>query len=254
MINYKKILIGLKISLVSLVFLTLPAQAFAATLGFSPATGTFNQGCNFSLHIELDTGGAQTDGTDAVISFDPTRFTATSIVSGTIYPEYPGNSIDNQTGKINVSGIASPDVAFSSKGTLATLNFTVPKTAPTGAAPAVSFQFDPNFKAKTTDSNVIERGTIIDLLSSVTNGSYTIGNGACSAQTPTSGGGTTTGTTTTPQTSLTTGQGATGTTPAAQLKELSPGGTTPGLEGPTLVLTVAGVSFVLLGILGLALF
>lgn len=242
--------------LTALVFVVNPVFAQAATLSLNPATGTFNRGCSFSLNIELDTGGVQTDGTDAILKYDPTRFTAISITNGTIYPDYPGNSIDAQTGRINVSGLASPSQAFSSKGTLATINFVATQSAPTGTTP-VTFDFDPNNKAKTTDSNVVERGTIVDVLSAVTNGNYTVGSGAC-------GSGTSTTTTTT-----TGGQGQTGTstsltsggskggvgdssTSGVPLKDLNPGGTSPGLTGPTMVLAVVGGFLTIVGILGLA--
>lgn len=250
------------LSMILLILLS-PTKALAAeaTLTINPTTATVNRGCSFSVAIDLDTGTVQTDGTDAIIKYDPTRFTASNIVNGTIYPDYPGNSIDNQGGKINVSGLASPDTPFADKGTLATINFTVLQTAPLGAS-QITFDFDPNNKSKTTDSNVVERGTIVDVLGSVTNGTFTVGTGACSTVGPTTPGTTTTTTTTT--------TGTTGTTP---FKTVPAGGTTiPGkgglegtpstytqlpqsaITGPTLVLTVVGGALTILGIIGLALF
>ncbi len=89
--------------------LAFPAVAFAqtATLSIDPASSTVNQGCGFSFNVLLDTGGASTDGTDAIILYDTSRFTATSITNGTIYPDYPGNNIDAATGKITISGLAT---------------------------------------------------------------------------------------------------------------------------------------------------
>src|SRR5438045_1792526 len=92
---------------VLLVLLFNPTSVFAASLSLSPAAGTFNKGCNFSIDVKLDTGGAQTDGTDAILKYDNTKLTATSISSGTIYADYPGNSIDEATGKVTTSGLAS---------------------------------------------------------------------------------------------------------------------------------------------------
>ncbi|MBI2020255.1 hypothetical protein HYS94_02435 [Candidatus Daviesbacteria bacterium] len=217
------------------VILTPAAFAQQATLVLSPASGTFNKGCNFSLNIDLNTGGAQTDGTDAIILYDTSRFTATSIQSGTIYPDYPGNNIDEANGRITVSGLASVSTPFTGQGTLATLNFTVKDTAPTGAV-QVRFDFDPNDKAKTTDSNVVQRGTVADILSSVTNGNYTIGSGACGGQ---------------GQTGLT--PPPPGGTPSASLQPkptpLPPAGT----ETFTFTLAIVGSILTILGILGLAL-
>ena len=69
----------------NLSLIALPALAQTASLSLSPASGTFNQGCTFSVEIKVDTGGNQTDGTDAILFYDPTRFTATDI--GTIVTE-----------------------------------------------------------------------------------------------------------------------------------------------------------------------
>ncbi len=168
------------IAVTALITVTMsPVSALAATLSVSPARATLNKGCTFAVAIQLDTQGAQTDGTDSILVYDPSRLTAnTPILNGTIYSDYPGSNIDPSTGRIIVSGLASVASPFSGSGTLATVNFTVPENAPTGAT-ALSFDFDPNNKAKTTDSNVVERGTVADVLSSVSNGSYTIGTGSC---------------------------------------------------------------------------
>ena len=220
-----------------------PVYAQSATLSLSPSSGTFNKGCTFSLDLRLDTAGAQTDGTDAILLYDSSRLTATSITSGNIYPDYPGNSIDDTSGKITVSGLASVSSAFSGQGSLAVVNFSVKENAPAGAT-QVKFDFDPNDKAKTTDSNVVQRGTTSDVLSSVVNGNYTIGTGACGTL-PATGGGSAPG------------RGAVSATPSGQVeqlppvvyKQLPPAGT----EQLTFTLTIVGVTLTILGILGLAL-
>lgn len=222
-----------------------PSFAFAATLSLSPASGTFNKGCSFALDIKLDTGGQQTDGTDAILLFDQGKLTATSITSGTIYSDYPGNNTDNDTGKVFVSGLASVSSAFSGSGTLATINFTVKDTAATGAT-IIKFDFDPNDKTKTTDSNVVERGTNAEILSSVVNGNYILGTGSC-----TNGGGTGT----LPKTGGG-GQGAVS-TPSGQLpgggqipvKTLPPAGS----EQFTYMIAILGSALTVLGILGIIL-
>ena len=229
-----------------------PVTALAATLSLNPSTGTFNKGCDFSLTIDLDTTGTQTDGTDAILRYDSTRFTAKTIFSGTIYPDYPGNNIceNNElcpgTGKITVSGLAAVSAPFTGKGTLATINFTVLPNAPSTAT-AMTFEFDPNDKTKTTDSNVVERGTVADVLNSVVNGNYTVGTGTtCTAQGAT-------GTGTLPGTGLGQGQVSTPSAqqPLAQIptKALPPAGS----EKLTFTIAIVGVALTILGILGLAL-
>src|SRR5260221_238976 len=145
-----------------LFLLATPLSAFAATLALSPSTGTFNKGCGFAVDIILDTAGVETDGTDAILLYDPSRYTATSITPGTIYSDFPGNgTIDNNAGKISISGLAPapPSAGFNGKGVFATVNFNVGASAPSGAA-TIRFDFDPNDKAKTTDSNVVQRNTV----------------------------------------------------------------------------------------------
>lgn len=172
-----------------------PAEIFAqaaqtATLSLSPSTGTFNPGCSFTASVNLDTGGVETDGTDAILIYDPTRLTATQITNGSIYPDYPGNNIDPQKGTILISGLASVTTPFKGQGLLASVNFTVANNAPPGVT-EVKFDFDSQNKGKTTDSNVVQRVTVVDVLNSVVNGSYTVGNGSgnCASASPSSGGG-----------------------------------------------------------------
>ncbi len=233
----KIILLSLKnliIAIFALFFAAMPAYAAQASLSLSPATGTFNKGCSFTVTIKLDTGGAQTDGTDVILLYDAGKLSTTtaSIASGTIYPDYPGNNADQQNGKVTISGLASVTSAFVGQGTLATIAFTVNADAAEGPA-KVRFDFDPSNKAKTTDSNVVERGTVTDILSSVVDGNYTIGSG----------------------TGCTTGGGkGGGGTPSAQPKNLDQavGGKT-GSAQLTFTVAIVGSVLTILGILGLVL-
>lgn len=231
---------------------TFPVEVFAqatqvATLSLDPATGTFNQGCTFSVNVKLDTGGVDTDGTDAIVLYDASRMTATSVNSGTIYPDYPGNNIDAQGGKITISGLASVSTPFNGSGVLATINFTIPSTAATGAT-QVKFDFDPNNKAKTTDSNVVQRGTVVDVLNTVVNGNYTIGTGACGTQ----------AVSTAAPATIAPGAGAIFvSTPSAQQKSIPLPTKAPilppaGSEQTTFMIAIIGGVLTVLGILGLA--
>jgi hypothetical protein len=227
------------------------AMAFAApNLSISPATGTFNRGCSFSLNVDFNTAGQNTAGIDAILGYDASIFTATSIQNGTVYTNYPGNVIDTQNGKISIAGTISVDQSVSNaggvngQGTLATVNFTVKNDAPLRTT-QINFDFDPNDKAKTTDSNIAEKSsTNNDILDSVTNGNYTIGSGSCSGATPTP----------TPRPRV---GGPTGSsTDSAVLATATPRPrilTQTGDPRTTFVLTVVGSAIVIAGILGLAL-
>jgi len=229
----------------TILLLVFPLGVFAqaATLSLDPSTGTFNRGCSFSVNVNIDTGGSQTDGADAILIYDPSRVTANSITNGTVYPDYPGNNIDAQSGKISILSLASVTAGFSGKGVLATINFTVKDSAATGVT-QVKFDFDPLNKAKTTDSNVVERSTVVDILNSVVDGNYTVGAGSCGVGQPTP----TPASTQRPRTG---GTGDSGTPSSTYIppKTLPEGGT----PQFTATLAIMGGVLTILGIFGLAL-
>lgn len=213
--------------LVSL-FVVLPVQA--ATLSLSPAAGTFNKNCNFTLDLVLDTQGEQTDGTDAYLIYDTSKFIANSITKGTIYTEYSGNNIDTEHQKVYISGLADANAPYNGKGTFASVSFSVKPTTPAGAS-QIKFDFDPNDKTKTSDSNVVlhSADTALDVLSAVVDGTYTVGTGTtCAAQ------------------------GATGASASASIAPsatpMLPNGGSPNL---TATLAIVGSILTILGILGL---
>ena len=229
------------VSLLIFMFLG-TSPALASTLSLSPSSGTFNQSCSFNLDIALDTQGAAADGVDAYLNFDSSRFSANTIdTQGKVYSDYPGNSIDNSAGKIVVSGLASVGKSFTGSGKLATITFSVKDSASTGAT-EMTFDFDVNNKNIFTDSNVVsnsvQSGTVVDTLTSVGNGNYTIGTGTCGAtpapsQAPAGGN---------PDES----------TPSATfipVKTLPPAGS----EQMTFTIAIVGSVLTILGILGLAL-
>lgn len=179
----KHFLKTLIIPISGIYLLFFPALAQAATIALSPSGGQANKGCTFSVNIELDTTGTATDGTDVILFYEPTKLSATvtSIENGKIYSDYPGNSVDSAGGKISISGISSVSSPFNGKGTFAKVKFQVLDTG-TANSTSLKFDFDPNDKTKTTDTNVVERGTIADVLTQVTDGDYSIGTGNCASQ------------------------------------------------------------------------
>ena len=219
-------------------------SVFAATLSLSPASGTFNKGCTFSLDVVLNAGTDRVEGTDVnYLTYDTSRFIATSVNTGSIFSDYPINNVDSTAGKIYISGVDTQNKPFQDQGTFATVNFTVKDTAPTGAS-QMNFLF--TNPGDTTDSNVeiISNNNVVDVLSSVTNGNFTVGSGACNVQASPS-----------PSASLKTGvgkggPGATGSaTIGGGVETLPPAGS----GGMTAILGISGLVLVILGILGLVL-
>lgn len=234
----KKILSIISILLFGLIF---ASPALASTLSLSPSTGTFNRSCSFNLDVILDTQGAAADGVDVLyLNFDSSKFSATTIdTQNKVFSDYPGNSIDNTAGKILISGLAAQGKPFTGSGKFATVSFSVKEAATTGAT-QMTFDFDPNDKTKTSDSNVAAAG--VETLNAVTNGSYTVGVGTCSGAQGTS--------TTTIAPNLGTGT----TSPSATggfipVKTLPQGGT----EQTTATMAIVGSILVILGILGIVL-
>lgn len=218
-----------------LVFLGFPRVASAASLTFDPPTGTFNRGCPVSIKINLDTEGAQTDGTDSIFTYPASTFTTSvsQILPNTsVYPDFPGNSIDTSLGKVTISGLASASSPFVGKGALSTVNFTVSNEAVLGPA-IFKFDFDPNDKSKTTDSNVVEHGTVVDLLSLAPDATYTIGTGPCPVGA---------------------GRGLVGTPSALVYKSLPETLPQGAAINPTLILGGLGTVLVLLGLIGVVIF
>lgn len=234
------------ISIVFLIIITVistPAVfAQTATLSLSPSSGTINKNCSFTLDVNLNTGGAQTDGTDAILAYDTSRLSATLISPGSLYTEYPGNSIREDLGKVTISGLASIDKPYSGQGKLGTVTFMVKENAPTGAT-LVKFDFNSSDKSLTTDSNVVERGSVSDILNSVVDGNYTIGTGTCESGTVGTGSGTGTGAS----------KGGVDASGSGQTKvpyeELPKGGT----KEFTFMLGIVGATLTILGIIGMAL-
>lgn len=248
---FKLLLILLSIFVI--FFIPSSVLAAGASLTLVPNTNTYNRSCGFSIGIDMNTGGNPTDGTDVKLKFDPSVIKATSIDQGSVYSTYPDKSYDNTNGTISISGLASVESPFNGSGRFATVNFQVEPSAVTGLT-QVKFDF---VRGSSTDSNVVQSNLVIDILESVTDGTYTIGIGSCAGTggtTPTPTplavvddhpnaftGGTTGGTTT--KGGISTGSGQT-------LDNIVGG--SPGISSTTLAVSIIGSVLVIAGILGLA--
>lgn len=157
----------------------------AATLQFSPASGTFTTGTAMPVQIKVDTLSVDTTSTDAVIKFDSTLLSVDSVSYGSFYPTVLHSQ---QTDKLFVSGMVSnPGSVINGSGVLATVNF-IPLTAGTTI---VSFDCT---TGQTNDSNVTKNDTnATDILdcSVLVNASYTIQGTSVATPTPTPGVATT---------------------------------------------------------------
>lgn len=130
----------------------------------------FDAGSMVPVTVRIFTGGNPIDGVDLLLRYDPTilEATATGIVNGDIFPEYPMGEIGPANGTIKVSGISGVSQReFNGLGIFATINFKAKRAGKT----AVSVDFKPG---STTDSNMIETGSARDILEEVVNLDLTI--------------------------------------------------------------------------------
>lgn len=154
-----------------------PSPTGSASMSLSLVTPPPNMGpaCIFSLNVNINTAGNLTDGADALINFDPTKIQITSITNGTFFSSYPTSTFDNSLGKVTISGLTNAGIPVSGSGTLATLNMQFKVNASSGGT-NVTFNFTPG---STTDSNLSQSGTGLDILGGVNNFNTTVSNLSC---------------------------------------------------------------------------
>lgn len=139
------------------------------TLSLSSDTSDIQVGSQVQIPISVNTSGKNIIGVDVVIKYDPEVFQATNsgvlkvFQPGKVFGEYPIASADNTRGEIRVSGIASTGQnGFNGIGVLGTLSL---KTLKSGQS-TLKFDYLPD---GTTDSNMIEDATGVDVLGGVRN-------------------------------------------------------------------------------------
>lgn len=153
------------------------SETLAASLSFSPSSKSLSLNDTLTLSVILNTAGSSTDEVDAVITFDKNKL---QYVSATL-----GNLLDNPqtvtaptSNKLTLSASSTEGESYSGTGTFATLKF---KAISTGTA-TISFDFT---SGVATDSNVASNGA--DILTSTSNGTYTIGAASSSGELPETG-------------------------------------------------------------------
>lgn len=170
-----------------LFFASMPGVK-AATLSFSPSSGSFNVGDTFSVDVLVDTTGTPIDGIGLrFLRYDPsyldlvdsdttqagTQIAARSLMQNTVL-----NAVNITAGTVEFSQITQGGVTFTSSGAqvLATATFRVKKQG----SSSLSFDFTPG---STIDTNVA--ANVTDVLTKVSGASFTFSTPAP----PSSGGG-----------------------------------------------------------------
>lgn len=154
------------------------ANAAGASFRLSPAEGNFCQSQIFEIEVRLGTGGANTNAAEFYIYYDPSMLEVVDanpgrggiqIHEGDVYDNYIDNSADPSKGEIRLTGFSAgnPYNSGAGSGLFARIPFRGLRSGET----EVKFGFTPG---STTDSNVVETGTSIDILGEVRDGVYTI--------------------------------------------------------------------------------
>lgn len=122
------------------------------------------------IKVEINiSSNSKTVGTDLVIKYDPKLLSVETVGTsknpvqvGTIYRDYPLNSLESSVGRITVSGITDSQGGVLASGLFGSIVF----QAKSQGVANINLDFNPS---QTTDSNVIESGTGQDLLDKVNN-------------------------------------------------------------------------------------
>lgn len=156
------------------------AQSSSASLALSPSSGTLPLNTTFDVGLYLNTNGAQIDGLDAKIIYEPAKLQAQSISTNLeMFPSYPTKEINATGGQINIQGVASLSTPYSNTSPIQVATIRL-KTL-TEATTTLRIDFTPG---ASTDSNVTEHGTNLDILTSITGATYTISPTATASPPP----------------------------------------------------------------------
>lgn len=144
------------------------SSAPQATLSLSAPKTTLKVGEKMTVTVNISSA-KRTDGSDIVILYDPTQLSVVTQGSakaplqiGSVYSDFPLNSLDEKKGRIAASGITQAGSGVVPSGIFGTVVF----QAKTAGAAKVSLDYTPG---STIDSNVIENKTAKDLLEKVEN-------------------------------------------------------------------------------------
>ncbi|KXK26615.1 MAG: hypothetical protein TR69_WS6001000622 [candidate division WS6 bacterium OLB20] len=169
---------------IAAVFLFAPVAAKAASFYFSPANSAFIQGCTSEVVVMIDTAGSNSNAADIEISYNPAQVSiidtdpglaGIQVGTGNAYQAYVYNSASG-----GIIRVAAGSFLGDLNGTATFLRIPFQSV---GATAATTFTINFTGAGDTLDSNIAETSTSDDLLTSVTNGSYTFSAGSCIADT-----------------------------------------------------------------------
>lgn len=144
-----------------------------AVVSLSASQTSLKIGEKITVEINI-TSNKKTDGTDLVITYDPKLLSVETVGTnknpvrvGTIYRDYPLNSLEPTLGRIIISGITDLPGGALADGLFGSIVF----QAKSQGTANINLDFNPG---QTTDSNIIESISGKDILEQVNNLQLTI--------------------------------------------------------------------------------
>lgn len=174
------------IAIFFLLAIVLKTNLSAATYSISPASGNFSIGCTSSIDIIINATAESTNAAEIEITYDPSKIniidqnpsaSGIQIMQGDAFNAYLINNVNTGTGKINLAA-ANFFSNLTSQKLFAKIIFT-----PLPGATTSSFITTFTGVGNTTDSNIADSSTNNDILTAVTNGSFSYSVGACANDT-----------------------------------------------------------------------
>lgn len=168
------------------ILITTIATASAATFAISPSTQSFPRQCNRTINILINASGQSSNAAEAFVDYNPSEITiidsnasqpGVQVRTGDAFETYIYNQVDTGAGRIRLAGASFVNFLTSEK-VFGSIEFTT--TAGTNSS---GFTIFTNPASPTTDSNIADSSTNLDLLSGTTNGSFTFVSGPCNPDT-----------------------------------------------------------------------
>ncbi|MBP9668908.1 MAG: hypothetical protein KBE09_01325 [Candidatus Pacebacteria bacterium] len=105
------------------ILFSLPSTLYAADLLFSPVTGNFSVGKEFSVQVSVNPNGTSINAADGEISFDKDLLSVSSVSKdGSVFSLWTADpAFSNTAGTIQFSG--GTPTAFTTQGTILTIKF-----------------------------------------------------------------------------------------------------------------------------------
>lgn len=162
------------------------ASASAATFAISPTTENFPRQCTHTVNILINATGQSSNAAEVIIDYNTSEIQiidsnndvpGVQIKAGNAYENYIYNQVDTLSGRIRLAGASFSNMLDSEK-IFGSIQFSA-----FASTNSTTFTIFTNPSSPTKDSNIADSSTNLDLLSGITNATYTFNSEPCSSDT-----------------------------------------------------------------------